>query len=108
LLEQNGKQIAAYELNNTSPRGNVLPGSIRKFTVSLDKVGSFGKYTVVGNFGYSQSGQLLSATTTFYVVPLNAILIAVGGLLLVLFCAFVFPRLLRSYNRRVIAGIRRN
>lgn len=107
LLMQNGKQIASYELNDTTPRGNVLPGSTRKFTIKLDKVGWFGKYTLVGNFSYPHSDQLLSATTTFYVVPLGIILLALAVALVVLFFIFVFPRLLRSYNRRIIAGSRR-
>lgn len=102
LLERGGKVLASYEINNTTPRGNVLPDSIRKFTVSLDKVGLFGKYTLVGNFGYGTNGQLLSGQTTFYVIPLAAIVIALAIILLILFFVFGFPRLLRSYNRRVL------
>jgi hypothetical protein len=102
LLEQGGKQIASYEINDTAPRGNVLPDSIRKFTISLDKVGSFGKYTVVGNFGYGSDGKLLSGSTTFYVVPVTAIIIGIAIVLFVLFLIFIFPKLVRKYNRRVV------
>lgn len=102
LLESGGKQLAAYELNDATPRGNVLPDSIRRFTVNLDKVGSLGKYTLVGNFGYGSSGQLLSGTTTFYVIPIWGIVIVLLILGLIAFFIFGFPRLLRAYNERVI------
>lgn len=102
LLKQGSKTIATYEINNTTPAGNVLPGSIRRFTVNLDKVGAFGKYTVVGNFGYGSSGQLLSGQTTFYVIPLALIGVVIAIILVILFFIFVFPRMVRAYNKRVI------
>lgn len=102
LKKHGGKQLSSIQINNTSPRGNVLPGSIRKFTLSLTKVGSFGEYTAYGNFGYGSNGQLLSAQTNFYVIPLNLIIIVLVILALILISIFVLPKLVRSYNRRVI------
>lgn len=102
LLKQGDKQLASYEINNTTPRGNVLPDSIRKFTVNLDKVGAFGQFTLVGSFGYGSNGQLLSGQTTFYVIPVTMILVAVVILLLVAFAVFGLPRMVRAYNQRVI------
>src|SRR5205085_985778 len=63
LKNWRGKILATYEVNNGTPRGNVLPDSIRKFSVPLNKLGGFGKYSLVGNFGYGNSGQLITATT---------------------------------------------
>lgn len=102
LLERGGKVLASYEINNTTPRGNVLPDSTRKFIVNLDKVGMFGKYTLVGNFGYGTNGQLLSGQTTFYVVSLFAILLVVAIIAVILFLIFGLPRLVRAYNRQVL------
>lgn len=103
LKNSSGKVIASYEMNNTDPRGNVLPDSIRKFTVPLgDKVGTFGKYKLEGNFGYGSSGQLLSASTTFYVIPFIFIVIFVVLVLFIVFLIFGMPRLVRAYNRRVL------
>jgi multisubunit Na+/H+ antiporter MnhC subunit len=84
------------------PRGNVLPDSVRKFTVKLDKVGAFGKYTLVGNFGYGNDGQLLSGSTTFYVVPLAAIIIVAAIVILIVFLIFALPKLIRGYNRKIV------
>ena len=102
LLKQGDKQIASYEINDTTPRGNVLPDSVRKFTVNLDKVGMFGQYTIVGNFGYGSSGQLLTGQTTFYIIPLGLLIAIVVIVLLVLFAIFGLPRLIRRYNESVV------
>lgn len=108
-LKRFGKTVATYEMNNEEIRGSVLPDSVRRFEVPLDKVGSFGKYTLEGNFGYGESGQLLTAQTTFYVIPLLLIIIGFGVIVLLVFLIFVLPRMIRAYNRRIIrrAGRRR-
>jgi len=103
LKNQSGKVLGSYEINNADPRGNVLPDSIRRFDVSLDKLGSFGKFTIEGNFGYGSNGQLLTATKTFYVVPVYIIVLAVAVILLLLFLIFVVPRLVKAYNRRIVS-----
>lgn len=102
LLKKGSKVLQTIEINNTDPKGNVLPDSIRRFSVQLTSVGSFGKYTIEGNFGYGSGGQLLSATSTFYVVPL-ALLIALVIVLALIICAVVFvPRAIKRYNQRII------
>lgn len=103
-LKRFGKSVGDYEVNEAASgvRSNVLPDSIRRFSVDLKDVGSFGKYELIGNFGYGSSGQLLTATTTFYVVPLAYIIIGSGALLFLLFLIIGLPRMIRSYNRRVI------
>lgn len=108
-LKRFGKTVATYEMNNEEIRGSVLPDSVRRFEVPLDKVGWFGKYTIEGNFGYGESGQLLTAQTTFYVIPFMMIAIALGILALLAFLIFGLPRMIRAYNRRIIrrAGRRR-
>lgn len=102
-----GKVIDSEELNDAQPRGNVLPDSIRRFTVGLKHIGSFGRFTVVGNFGYGSKGQLLTAKTTFYVIPLWAMVVILLIILLILFLIFGLPRLIRGYNRRVISRANR-
>ena len=101
-LKRFGKVVATYQINNEELRGNVLPDSVRRFETKLDKVGSWGKFTLEGNFGYGTTGQLLTATTTFYVVPVFLMLLGVGLVLLLLLLIFVVPRIIRGYNRRII------
>jgi hypothetical protein len=100
-LKKGDKTLYTVEINNTNPRGNVLPDSIRKFSIPLKHVGSFGKYTLEGNFGYG-NGQLLSAKATFYVIPLFVIILVIILILLILFAIFVLPRWIRAYNSRVV------
>jgi hypothetical protein len=104
LKNRSGKILGQYEVNNVNPPGNVLPDSIRKFPVSLqNKVGKFGQYKLEGNFGYGSSGQLLSASTTFYVIPVSVIIGFVILVLLIVFIVLVLPRLVRAYNSRVLS-----
>jgi hypothetical protein len=107
LLKKGSTTVDSFAVNNSDDPGNVLPNSIRRFTVPLEKVGSFGKYKIEGNFGYGSKGQLLTATATFYVIPIAVIIIVILLILLILFLIFGLPRLLRSYNRRVIARANR-
>jgi hypothetical protein len=102
LKNRSGKILGQYELNITNPPGNVLPDSVRKFSVPIDKVGKFGQFKLEGNFGYGSNGQLLSASTTFYVVPIWLILIFVGVVLLLIFLIFGLPRLIKAYNQRIL------
>jgi hypothetical protein len=102
LKNHSGKVLAEYEINNVSPPGNVLPNSIRLFSEPLTKVGSFGEYKLEGNFGYGSNGQLLSASTTFYVIPAWLIIAFIALVLLLAFLIFGLPRLIKAYNRRVL------
>ncbi|HSX47485.1 MAG TPA: DUF916 domain-containing protein [Patescibacteria group bacterium] len=102
VLKKGSKVLSTFGVNNSTAPGNVLPSSIRRFSVNLNKIGAFGKYKIVGNFGYGSKGQLLSAQSTFYVIPLILIIIAVAVILLIIFLIFFLPRLIRRYNKRVI------
>lgn len=106
-VKKGDKEIFSAEINNTDPRGNVLPGSIRRFTVDLKNIGSFGKYTLVGNFGYGSNGQLISGQQTFYVIPMFLILLVVLLILLIIFLIFGMPRLIKKYNQGVLNKARR-
>lgn len=94
-----GKIVDTEELNGTDPRGNVLPGTIRRFDNPLNIKHMFGKYTAIGNFAYGDNGDIVAAKATFYVIPYVLIIIVV---LILGFLIFGLPRLIRWYNRRVI------
>jgi hypothetical protein len=102
LLKRFGKVVGTYPVNNVEPRSSALPESTRRFAMDLDKLSPFGKYTLVGNFGYGSTGQLLTAQTTFYVIPVLFIALGVIALLVLAFLTFVVPRMIRAYNRKII------
>lgn len=90
------KQLTTIAINNVSPPGNVLPNSIRKFTVNLPTVSGFGKYTLDGNFGYGTTGQLLSSSLSFYIIPYYLMVIGVVIILLVLLVIVLLIRRLHG------------
>lgn len=96
------KVVQETEINKTDPRGNVLPDSVRRFDTELTKLGSFGRYTVQGNFGYGSNGQLVSASTSFWVVPLPLIIAGIGAIILILALIFGLPKAIKKYNRNVL------
>ncbi len=97
-----GKVIQESEINNSEPRGNVLPDSVRRFDTKLDKVGSFGQYTVEGNFGYGTSGQLMSAKTSFWVIPIALIVAVIAAIAIIIASIILVPRAIKRYNRNVV------
>lgn len=102
-LKKGSKVLATVEVNNTDPRGAVLPDSIRKFVTSIGgKADSFGKYTIEGNFGYGSKGQLLSAKTSFYVIPV-AYWIGLLVIVILILAAVLAPRLMKRHDRKLLA-----
>ena len=98
-----GNKIGAVNVNLNG--SNVLPGSIRKFSQTLDSsvVGDrilLGRYTAELKMTYGTDGQTLTASTSFWVVPYR--LIAFTIVLLII--AFVLIRIaLKRYTERVIS-----
>jgi hypothetical protein len=101
-VQSGSKTIMTKVINNVTPPGSVLPGSYRQFSVPLSGLGSFGKYTVNGYFGYGTSGQLLSASTTIYVVAYWIIILAVIVLFLIIFGIWGMPKVFRYWYKRSI------
>lgn len=106
VRDMHGKEVLHQEINNTDPRGNVLPDSVRRFDVALTGLKNFGKYTAEGSFGYGTTGQLLSAKTTFYVVPLPLLIIAGVIILLIVLGIIFIPKGIKAYNRRILRNAR--
>ncbi len=95
-----GNEIFLYELNDTQPRGNILPDSTRLFSDELfdvevktinDKeeitktspIKWPGRYTITGNVSHGTSGEIFTVSTSFWYVPLWLIIV-IAGLLVVL------------------------
>ena len=102
VKNMSGKVVLVKDLNTGNPPGNVLPSSQRLFTIPLSHIGSFGKYTIYGNFGYGTTGQLLSAKTSFYVVAPWIIILAIVILVLIIGGIILMPKLFRAWYRRSV------
>lgn len=102
-LKRFGTVVDNFQINAEDDlRASVLPDSIRRFQVNLQKVSSFGKFTLEGNFGYGTSGQLLSDKVTFYVVPVPMIIGSLAVLVALVLLLKYVPKMIKAYNRRII------
>jgi hypothetical protein len=99
-----GKIRGTIPINQTNEYGNVLPGSIRKFTYSW-KVDAglwdIGRYRAEATLGYgSESKSFAQSTTYFYILPLLPLAEMLGtAIATLLFVGWA----LRAYVRRAIA-----
>lgn len=119
--------IKSTVVDGNPNQGNVLPHSIRRFETSWTKgntatqpqdqvkrgfwesVGyqwhnfAFGRYTATLALSYTSKNITSSATTHFWVFPWQLLLVILVILLIVY---FGFKKMLRSYNRMLIAQVR--
>lgn len=102
-----GNVVATLPINQ--PPRDILPQSIRKFEVPLDKtvIGDrilFGKYTADLTVTYGADKQTVTSSITFWVIPYTLI----GIILIALVGGFIALRfLIRRYNRHIINTSRR-
>lgn len=88
-LYKGGTLVEEFEFNQVGEdQANILPSQTRKFENQFKNEEWFGKYDVSANLSYSTldgaSGDLITAKTTFWVIPVwLAILISSGFLLLI-------------------------
>jgi len=104
------KPVGSIELHdmfgnlvNTMPvnedKSNVLPSSIRRFESSYDNAWMVGLYTANLTVGYGTTGQAITNTISFWVIPYKVI---IAVLLVLAIIIFLLKRMLTVYNRRVI------
>lgn len=97
-----GHTVLQMYINNT--RGNVLPGTMRKFTQEISKVNVgnkrfFGRYSATFSVKYGSPAQTLTGRLTFLVIPVELIIIW----LIVLIGGFFLIRSgLKRYNQHIL------
>jgi hypothetical protein len=98
-----GKKVDTITFNES--QGAVFPGRVREYTFNWQGEGTgFGRYEVVLSAVYGDTGarMTMSSTASFWILPLNIILPALGGLVLILLISFVLVRL---YIKRTLAHL---
>lgn len=102
ITDMFGHKLAVMDINRR--QGNVLPASMRQFTQTVNNnvIGNrrmFGRYTATVNLTYGSSKKTLVDTITFWVIPVQEIII----LVIVLIVGFFLLRyLIRRYNRHIL------
>ena len=74
-----GKKVATLSIDEK----NIFPDSSRSFDGTWNKTWGFGKYTATVNGMYGTQAQNLTATTTFWILPVRLILAIMLAILLV-------------------------
>ena len=79
-------EVYSYELNDTNPRGNVLPDSSRLFKDDISGVKWPGRYTIAANISHGRGGEVLPVTGSFWYLPIwflavvAVVVLLLGGL----------------------------
>ena len=107
-----GKEIFIYEINDTDPRGNILPDSTRLFlndlfnvevktvngkeeTTRTSPIKWPGKYTISGNISHGSTGEIYTVNSSFWYIPawliivLSVLLVSIIGLSVFLYRKYV-------------------
>lgn len=91
-----GNIVKTMPVNDT--KSNVLPDSIRRFETKFEGGWMVGLYTANLTLGYGTTGQAITNTISFWVIPYKIIL---AGLAVLVTMFYVLKIMLRSYNRRI-------
>ena len=89
-----GKEVAKIDFNKES--AGVFPGTTREFNLLWTEKGTlFGRYEAVLSPSYGEEGfkQTVSSTVTFWILPMNIILPALGVLGVLLLTTYVGVRI---------------
>lgn len=95
-----GNEVYRYEINNTQPRGNVLPNSTRIFRDEIKNISSaFGRYTATASVSYGSGGEVLMIKSTFWIIPLWLRILAIIVVAAVVYAIVRVYRKLRENKR---------
>lgn len=100
-----GKVVHVYQLNNSNPRANILPSSTRIFEDFIKGINQPGRYTVTASVSYGTGGQVLTASKSFWYIPIWLAIILLAVLLILTLFAYRAYRhhkrdRKRAYRRR--------
>jgi len=94
-----GKEVYSYEMNNTTPRNNVLPNTARVFTDDIKNVNKPGRYTITAGISHGSGGEVLTKKTSFWYVPLWMVIVLAVLLILIILGLFLLFRKIRGSRR---------
>lgn len=101
-VKQGDKVIYSYDFNQDSPRDTILPDSARRWDVPLDKLGTFGQYTIGATFTYGTKNKSIEVSKTIWIIPTTYIIAAVVALVALIGVIAGIVFFLRSYKRRIL------
>jgi hypothetical protein len=100
-----GKRVALLTFNES--KAGVFPGTEREFEIVWEDEGpGFGRYQSILSLVYGDQGRqaTISSTVSFWILPMNIILPALGVLAFLLLTAYIGVKLYIRSKLRVVAG----
>ncbi len=97
-------EVYSYELNDSSPRGNILPKSTRLFLDDLEGVSTPGRYTITANISHGRGGEILEVKSSFWYIPTWLVIVLV---LVVIALIVLIYYLYRKYSSKGTKSKRR-
>jgi hypothetical protein len=92
-----GNSVDVIKVN--PDKGNVLPGSIRRFESNLNKSWMFGLYTADMTIAYGTTGQAVTNTISFWVIPYKIIAVILA---VILTLVYILRNAIKRYNKHII------
>lgn len=97
-----GNEVSRESFNGTAL--SVLPNSVRRFVGKFNPEIGFGKYTVELVASYGLKNDIVTSSTSFWIIPWKAL--SVAALSLAVLVMFIMLGL-RAYRRKIIAEIQK-
>ncbi|MES2971114.1 MAG: hypothetical protein V4702_02210 [Patescibacteria group bacterium] len=87
-----GKEVFAYDVNNTDPKAIVLPKSSRTLINDVKNIKSPGKYTAVASVAYGNGAEVINQEVSFWYVPAWLIALILAIILAVVIGSYLMYR----------------
>jgi hypothetical protein len=103
-----GKRVAMLTMNES--KAGIFPMSEREFQITWEDEGpGFGRYEAILSMVYGEQGRqaTISSTASFWILPMNIILPALGVLAFLLLVAYISVKLYINKAIRGVGGTRR-
>jgi hypothetical protein len=101
--DMSGKEVYSYEVNNSQPRANVLPGTKRIFIDPIKNISKPGRYTVNASIAIGNGSDVLVSQKTFWYLTggfLAAIIAIIAILIALTLFAYRQYRKSRRHTKR--------
>jgi hypothetical protein len=89
IVNNSGKQVYSYELNNLQPRANVLPGSKRVFIDGIKNISKPGRYKVTASISFGDGSNVLISQKTFWYIT-GWMLASIAAVLVILIISTLY------------------
>lgn len=89
-----------HNFNQGEQTDVILPDSARRWSVPVDEVGGFGKYTATATFSYGSKNETVEIDYSFWIIPRTVIISVVVGVIVLLAAVVGVIAYIRSRGER--------